>query len=491
MTMESEVLMKDKRGGDVYIGVVGPVRSGKSTLIQRFAEEILLAGLSVEEQKRLKDELPQSAQGKTIMTTEPKFLPEKAAEVSFCGGKGKARVRFVDCVGYPIAGAFGFEEDGNPRMVLSSWSEEPISLEKAAEIGTQKVVKEHSSVALVVTSDGSFTEIPRESYAAGEERAIQELTEQNKPFLLLINTKNPKSKEVISLTETLKEKYSCPVQAENFLSLNKEELSSILEEALLEFPVLQVDVSLPDWIQVLPAEGEIVKNVLSTLRTSSLSVRKLKDCSLLQNAFDSDETLCSSTEIGYMLPEGRVTLSFPAREGVFYRVLSKECGEDVSSAAKLMEYVRLSAEERRELAPIREAYRAAKEGGYGVAAPTEGETELLKPECFKEGSSYGVRFLTRASGYHIVRVDVDGEISPVIGEKDRTDEFYKDVLSRYEENPSSLWQTEFFGKSVKTLVGEELKNKTSSMPVALQKKMRKGITKIVNEGKGNLILFVF
>lgn len=493
MLTENEVFcdMEKRTGGECYIGVVGPVRSGKSTFIKNFMETLVLPDLIGEEKMRLIDALPQSAEGKTVMTTEPKFVPEKAACITVGTTNTKVNVRLIDCVGYPIEGAFGFTEEGAPRLINTPWSDRAMPFEQAAQLGTEKVIKEHSTIGILVTSDGSFTDLPRESYVSAEERTVRELKALGKPFVILLNCKEPSSSSAQALIEELREKYGVTALAVNCLTIGKEDFMRILSEVLFEFPVKRIDFAFPDWMQVLPADGAIVSSVLSTLKRTAGEVRKMRDCFRFENVFADSEYLKGEISCQIDMGEGSAVITLSEREGVFYTVLGRECGEDLSSDKKLMRYVRALSESKREYDKIRSAFAEAKANGYGVAAPDLDAIALERPSVLKEGGGYGVRFRAAAPSYHIVRVDVNGEVSPMAGNKEQSEEFISGLIADFDESPEKLWEKEFFGKSLKEILGENLSSKISSMPPLAQKKIMRSLTRMVNDGKSNLLCFVF
>ncbi len=478
----------NRTGGDIYIGVVGPVRTGKSTFIKRFMELMVLPSAEENVRAVMTDELPQSAAGKTVMTTEPKFVPAKAAKISVSKG-AEASVRLVDCVGFAVDGANGFEEDGAPRLVKTPWQDAPMPFEQAAALGTEKVIKEHSTIGVMVTTDGSVTDIPRGGYVAAEERAVRELQAQGKPFVIVLNCQNPDGQT--ELKNALEEKYQAPVVALNAETMGETEITQVLQKALFEFPVLRIDVKIPKWLQALPESNPSVAALLEAVKNSVSNVTRMRDCLVLEKLFNEDADYCNPEEIRMDLGKGSAEITVGVKENLFYRVLSDVCGEAVSDDLALMQYLQSVSSVKKDFDKVKDALHDAEEYGYGIVYPSEAEYALEKPELVKKGAGYGVQFKAKASGYHIVKVNVTGCISPIIGTKQQSEDFVADTLSAYEEGQEQVWETNIFGKSLRALVGDELAGKSNAMPVELRRKMRRTITRIVNEGKNNVFCILF
>ncbi len=477
-----------RTGGDIYVGVVGPVRTGKSTFIKRVMETLVLPSAPQSERAVMLDELPQSAAGKTVMTTEPKFVPAKAAKISV--GKGaEASVRLVDCVGFVVEGANGFEEEGAPRLVRTPWQAEPIPFAEAAAIGTQKVIKEHSTIGVLVTTDGSVTELPRAAYEAAEERTARELKTLGKPFVVVLNCKEPA--KATKLQAALEKKYEAAVVAVNVESMGEEEIKAILGKALFEFPVLRIDVKIPKWLQSLPAEHPRVASLLSTVKAAVGGVEKMKDCFALERLFPEEGAFCNPQELSIDLGRGRVEVVIEANPALFYQVLSEECGEEFFDELSLLRYLVALSTAKRTFDKVKDALGEANETGYGIVYPDEEDYALEKPRLVKKSAGYGVQFNASAVGYHIVKVELHGQVSPIIGTKQQSDDFIENTLKAYEQGQGSVWQTNIFGKSLKELVLEELAGKADGMSVELRRKIRRAVSRIVNNGKNNLICLVF
>lgn len=477
-----------RTGGDIYIGVVGPVRTGKSTFIKRFMEKIVIPSANEGERAVMTDELPQSGSGKTVMTTEPKFVPAKSAKITVSKG-AEASVRLVDCVGYPVEGASGFEENGVPRLIKTPWQEEEMTFEQSATIGTEKVIKDHSTIGILVTTDGSIAEIPRENYESAEERAVRELKALEKPFVILLNCKTPSGKT--TLAKSLEEKYGVPVIPLNVEKMNEQEILEILKKALFEFPVARIEVKIPKWLQSFPDDNRTVNELLSAVKSASEKIVKMRDCSVLETLFPDDADFCNPDEIRMDLGKGKAEIFIGAKENLFYRVLGETCGEPLPDDLALMQYLQSVSGVKKEYDKVKNAFKDAQESGYGIVYPDGEDYALEKPELLKKGSGYGVQFKARASGYHIVRVDATGQVCPIIGTKAQSEEFLSDTLQAYEEGQDEVWETNIFGRSLRSLVENELSGKNNAMPIELRKKLRRTMTKIVNDGKNNFICFLF
>ena len=478
----------NRTGGDIYVGVVGPVRTGKSTFIKRFMETLVIPLAAESERAVMTTELPQSAAGKTVMTTEPKFVPAKAAKISVAKG-AEAAVRLVDCVGFAVEGVSGFEEEGNPRLVKTPWQEESMPFEQAAEIGTQKVIREHSTIGVLVTTDGSITEIPRSAYLEGEERAVSELKAIGKPFVIVLNCKKPEKQS--ALKNSLEEKYGASVVAVNVETMTETDIQEILQKALFEFPVTSIDVRIPAWLQSFDEDNATVASLLTSLKKVAPTLVKMRDCFALESLFDEDADFINPVALKMELGRGRVEMNVEVKEDLFYRMLSEECGETLANELQVMQYVRSLAGVKRGYDKIKDAFAEAEKNGYGIVYPTEADYELQKPQLIKKSAGYGVQFKANAASYHIVKVDVSGSVNPIIGTKQQGEDFIDDTLKNYDEGAEKVWETNIFGKSLRSLVEDELAGKTNAMPIELRRKMRRTVTRIVNEGKGNVFCILF
>lgn len=476
----------NRTGGDIYVGVVGPVRTGKSTFIKRFMETLVLPSADANVRAEMTDELPQSAAGKTVMTTEPKFVPAKAARVSLEKGVDVS-VRLVDCVGFAVEGASGFEEDGAPRLVKTPWREDAMPFETAATLGTEKVIREHSTIGVLVTTDGSIADIPRENYVAAEERAVRELKELQKPFVILVNCRAPETQG--DLLRTLEMKYDAPMVALNVENMGETEILEVLRKALFEFPVTRIDVKMPKWLQSLSEEENTVSELLGTIKTASEKIIKMRDCFLLESLFEETSGFVNPTEIRMDLGKGSVEIFIDAKKALFLETLGRLCGEKIEDDLALLRYASGLAETKRAYGKVKNALSEAAESGYGIVFPTEEDYELQKPKLVKKGGGYAVDFKANAASYHVVKIDVTGSVDPIIGTEQQGEEFMKETLKSYEEG--DVWETNIFGKSLRVLMSEELATKNKAVPVELRKKLRRTLSRIVNDGKGNLICILF
>ncbi|MBQ4345868.1 MAG: stage IV sporulation protein A [Oscillospiraceae bacterium] len=479
-----------RTGGNIYIGVVGPVRTGKSTLIKRFMETLVIPNIQAEaKRERAIDELPQSAGGKTIMTTEPKFVPEEAVQVSL-SEETVCAVRLIDCVGYIVPASLGYLEDEAPRMVKTPWFDEAVPFNMAAELGTRKVIAEHSTVGLVVTTDGSVTDIPREEYAAAEERVISELQALGKPFAVLLNCVRPESASAQALAKSLEEQYHAPVMAVNCLELDEETIRRMLSALLEMFPLRQVNVETAGWLPALE-QGHWLKTAvfdrvrqaaadLVLMRDAANMVHRLQDCEYLQ------EAVISRKDPGVGCVDLRLTLD-PA---LFYRILGEETGLEIHSESELFPVLLELSRMRKEYEKIRPALEEAKATGYGIIMPEADELTLEEPEMIKQGGRYGVRLRASAPSMHIMRAGIQTTVSPIVGSERQSEELVMYLLREFEENPAKIWDSNIFGKSLHELVNEGLRNKLYKMPPEARMKLQETLERVINEGCSGLICFI-
>ena len=430
------------------------------------------------------DELPQSGGGKTVTTTEPKFVPSESAVVKTASGT-KARVRLIDCVGYMVNGAVGHEEEGKPRMVKTPWSEQPVPFEEAAEIGTRKVICDHSTVAVVVTCDGSFTDIPRESYEKAEERVIKELKQIGKPFITVLNTVNPDSEESKALEEKLNKKYDCGVICKNLQNLTEEDIGEILSGVLMQFPVQTVSVVLPDWMRTLSADNGAIAPLLTALREVLPKIKRMKDCHLIESAIEKlNYVLAISCEIDS--GEGRVKIAVTPKEDLYYLQLSLLTGEQIEGEYSLMRFVQGASRAKKQYEKIKGALAEAEQTGYGIVSPCEDEISLAEPEMVKSGNSYGVKIKATAPSLHIVRVQIGAEVNSVVGKERQCNDYVQMLKRQYEENPQGIMQVDLFGRPIYSFVSEEIFDKAGGMKSAFREKICRTVEKIVNEKKNAL-----
>ena len=477
-----------RTGGDIYVGVVGPVRTGKSTFITKFMDNVVLNNLADNADKqRMIDELPQSGNGKLIMTTQPKFVPNKAVKVNF-SDELSANVRLVDCVGYFVPGAEGnLTSDGNMRMVKTPWKEEEMPLEQAAEIGTKKVIEEHSTIAVLVTTDGSFTDINRLAYVAAEERVARELTNAKKPFVILLNTSKPNDEQTQKLVNSLEEKYDAPAIALNIEKMNTQDFNNVLERVLYEFPVRKINVDMQKWVRALPETDELLQDVFSTLQANTEQVVKMKDYSIVTDLFADDARFNGFVLDKIDLANGTLTYKLDVNNNEFYNLLSRQCGVEIVDDFYLMSYMKHLTHAKQEYDKIKTALEQVKETGYGIVNPTMEELTLEEPEIVTKGGSSGVKLKASAPSLHIMRVDVETEVCPALGNIEQSHAFAEYMLGEFENNPQNIWNTNMFGKPLSSLVKEGIDAKVNNVPEEAQVKMRKTLTKIVNERKGGII----
>ncbi len=480
-----------KRGnGSIYLGVVGSVRTGKSTFIKRFIENLVVPNITDEyEKKHCLDEIPQSAQGKTIMTTEPKFVPSNGANIQV--DEFTTNIKLVDCVGFVIPGATGYEdEDGNPRMVKTPWFEEAIPFVEAASVGTQKVIRDHATIGIVVTTDASFGEIPRSSYVEAENKVINELKEIGKPFIVLLNSVHPTNTETVRLAQELEESYEVPVMPISAEKMNEVEIMEILRKALYEFPVIDIKVNIPDWIDALPKTHPIKQHYLDKIKESVISVEKVKDIDFILEHFQDSEYIAKSYISELDAASGTVTIKLEAADSLYDEVLKNIMGEEATSKAGLIKIFANYKESKEEMDAIKSALKVARSSGYGIVYPTIKDMKLETPEIVKQGSRYGVKLKATASSVHLMKVEVQSTFEPIIGSEAQSKELINYLMKDYEKDPNSIWQSEIFGRSLEAIVQEGIQAKLSMMPEATRYKLSQTVTKIVNKGANNLIAIV-
>ena len=476
-----------RTGGDILIGVVGPVRTGKSTFIKRFMEQLVLPAMGPEAARlRARDELPQSAAGRTIMTTEPKFIPEAAVPLALEGG-GECRVRLIDCVGYMVEGAMGHEEDDKPRMVKSPWFEEEIPFDLAAETGTRKVITDHSTIGIVVTTDGSISEIPRESYLPAEQRVVQELEALGKPFVILLNSTNPDAPETRALAAELEQSYGRGVLAVSCLDLDAAALNTILQKVLYEFPVRELDFALPRWVTMLDKGHWLQTEVYSAAMAFSEQVTRMKDLSASGGAALACDAVQQTALSGMNLSDGIVRVTVILKPEVFYQVLSEQTGLEIGDEAGLMPCILSLAKASREYEKIRSALEQVEATGYGIVMPTIDELSLEQPEIVQQGGRYGVRLEASAPSIQMMKATIHTEISPIVGTEKQSEDLVQSLLQDFESDPVKLWESNIFGKSLHELVNDGLQNKLLHMPQEARTKMQETLEQVINEGCTGLI----
>ena len=480
----------ERTGGDIYIGVVGPVRTGKSTFIKRFMEALVLPNIAEGySRERARDEMPQSAAGKTVMTTEPKFIPDEAVPINI-DSCSTFRVKMVDCVGYIVPEALGTIEDGQPRMVRTPWRSEPMPFVEAAEMGTHKVISEHSTIGMLVTTDGSIGDISRPSYVEAEERIVNELKALGKPFAVILNSARPQSDEAISLAYELEAKYEVPVALVSCIDLDAEDIRHILELVLHEFPVCEVRVSLPEWTTALDDNHKIKVSLLNDIKECAAKINKTGD---IQNAFStlSDNEYIKSATINEIdLGTGCASISVTMKDGLYYDVISELTGFDIGGEEELISLLKSLAEMKERYDRIESALDEAEERGYGSVMPDVRELHLADPEIVKQAGGYGVRLRASAQSIHMIRANIETEINPIVGTEQQSEDLVKYMLKEFEEDPQRIWSSNMFGKSLYELVNEGLHSKLEHMPEASRTKLSETLERIINEGSGGLICII-
>lgn len=479
----------ERTGGDLYLGVVGAVRTGKSTFIKKTIETLVVPYIEDEyERKRALDEIPQSSQGKTIMTTEPKFVPSNAAQIQI--DEFKTNIRLVDCVGYVINEAKGYEDENGPRMVKCPWYDEEIPFVEAAEIGTEKVIRDHSSIGIVITTDGSFGEISRNSYIEAEERVVNELKEIGKPFIVVLNSSHPMLPETERLAETLQESYGVPVLPISVENMGERDIYSILREALYEFPVLEVKINMPEWIACLSPSNWLKKHYIEKIRESVCEIDKLRDIETIADHFGNSDYIEKAYLSEVDTSTGIVTITLQAPNQLYNQVLKEIIGIDISNKAELLQLFQDYNEAKQEYDQIKGALKMVKQTGYGIASPTLLDMKLDTPEIIKQGSRYGVKLKAVAPSIHMIRVDVESTFEPIIGSEIQSKELIDYLMKDYDTNPGNIWKSEIFGRSLDVIVKEGIQAKLSLMPENVRFKLSQTLTKLVNKGSGNLFAIV-
>ena len=491
--MEDNLLYQDiakRTDGDIYVGVVGPVRTGKSTFIKRFMDLLVIPNIDNEYKKeRAKDELPQSAGGRTIMTTEPKFVPNEAVGITI-GENIKLNVRLVDCVGYLVSNAIGYLENDIPRMVKTPWQNAEIPFEEAAEIGTKKVITEHSTIGILVTTDGSITDIPRADYVNAEQRVAEELKELNKPFVIVLNSSHPEAEDTKNLAEKMQEEYDTLVIPADCENLDLAHINEIFGKVLYEFPIEHININFPKWVQSLPDTHWLKKELYDEIKNAFKDVRILKQIdngiSKLQKTDIIDKTVIDDIQLG----SGGINITINLLEDLFYKVLTEISGVDISDEGELFSTMISFANVKKTYDKIAYALQEVRVKGYGIVSPSIDELILEEPEMVKQGSRYGVKLKAKAPSIHMIRADIETEVSPIVGSEKQSEELVESLLSEFENEPKKIWESNIFGKSLHELVNEGLQNKLAHMPEDAQGKLRETLERIVNEGSGGLICII-
>lgn len=476
-----------RTGGDIYVGVVGPVRTGKSTFISKFMQSSVLSNITNDyEKQRTIDEMPQAGAGKTIMTMQPKFVPSEAVEVDF-GGDVSAKVRLVDCVGYLVDGVNGFMDEGLPRMVKTLWSDKEIPFEEAAEIGTRKVISEHSTIAVLVTTDGTIADIPRENYVKAEERVVEELKANGKPFVIVLNSKTPNSIVCTELADALKEKYNTPVIALDVSKITSVEIAELIKTILMEFPVAGIHFNLPKWVMALPYQDELIQKVMGEIKNATQDVQKMSDYKSVFALTENLQEIKSVVLEKLNMSNGMIELGLEADDSLYYSMISRECGVEIADDFALMKHLKDLVEAKREYDKIKTALDMVKETGYGIVNPTAKDLILEEPEIVTKNGNSSIKLKATAPSLHIVRVDVSSEICPAVGNADQGGSLATFMLNEFENNKQEIWNKNMFGKPMSDLVKDSIDSKLLGLPDEVKVKMRKTLGKITNERKGGII----
>lgn len=477
-----------RTGGDIYIGVVGPVRTGKSTFIKRFMESLVIPNIEDGyERDRARDEMPQSAAGKTVMTTEPKFIPDEGVGIKLSDGTAELRVKMIDCVGYIVPEALGLIENDKPRMVRTPWREEPMPFVEAAEMGTHKVISEHSTIGMLITTDGSIGEISRKSYEEAEERVVNELKALGKPFAMILNSADPSSEEAAALAYELEEKYGVPIALVSCMDLNAEDIRHILELVLGEFPIAQVAFDAPEWVRALDEGHPIRASIAKDIRECAARATKMGNVREAFAGLADNEYIKSASVESMDMGSGRVKIALTPADGLYYRVISELTGFDIGGERELIGLLRSLSEKKAEYERAAEALAEAEEKGYGIIMPDVSSLTLEQPEIIKQAGGYGVRLRASARSIHMIRANIETEINPIVGTEQQSEELVKYLLREFEEDPGRIWESNIFGKSLYELVGEGLHAKLDHMPEDARAKLANTLERIINEGASGLV----
>ena len=491
--MEDRKIYEDialRTEGDIYIGVVGPVRTGKSTFIKRFMETMVIPNIeNVYRRERARDELPQSGSGRTIMTAEPKFVPEEAVTVSMEGG-GAFQVRLIDCVGYMVTGAVGQLEGEEERMVTTPWFDHEIPMSEAAEIGTRKVVSEHSTIAIVVTTDGSIADIPRENYLEAEERVISELKELGKPFLVVLNSAYPSSDRARAIRSDIAQRHQVTCVACNCLELGEADIHDLLKQVLYEFPLKELDLFLPPWVDALPQEHPIKAALYEAIREGADRLRRIRDVDGAVGSMRECEQVSEARVTAIDLGTGLASAVLELPRSLFYETLSQQSGFQIGDDGDLMALLTQLAQVKAKYDKVADALKEVEETGYGIVVPSIDSLVLEEPEIVKQGGRYGVRLKASAPSIHMIRADIETEVSPIVGSEKQSEEMIHYLLQEFEGDTAKIWQSNIFGKSFHELVGEDLNAKVKRMPEDAREKLRETLQRIINEGSGGLICII-
>lgn len=479
-----------RTGGNIYVGVVGPVRTGKSTFIKRFTESLVLPNMADENlRERTRDEMPQSAQGRTVMTTEPKFIPDEPATITV-GANASMNVKMIDCVGYIVPEVMGLVEEGEPRMVNTPWSDDPIPFKEAAELGTRKVIREHATIGMVVTCDGTVTDIPRENYVDAEERVISELKSINKPFAIILNSAEPQSDRAIKLALELEKKYDAPVALVNCLELDREDINGILEMTLCEFPIREIKVDMPDWTRALDRDHEIRRSVRDYVYSKAKNASRISEIKTMFDDADVCPCIKNISVVTTNLATGESLINVELEDELYFKTISEMTGLEIDGEAKMLQTVKELSDVKKKYDRIAAALEMAEEKGYGIVMPDVSDLKLEEPEIIKQSGGYGVKLRASAPSIHMIKTGIETEISPVVGTEQQSQDLVKYLLSEFDEDPKKIWESNMFGKTLYELVNDGLHAKLENMPDDAREKMSETLGRIINEGSGGLICII-
>jgi len=479
-----------RTGGDIYIGVVGPVRSGKSTFIKRFMEELVLPGIDDGyARERAKDELPQSAGGRTVMTTEPKFIPDTAVNITLDEGE-KMRVKMIDCVGYVIPEALGTVEEGKPRMVRTPWHADPMPFIQAAELGTKRVINEHSTIGMLITTDGTIGDIPRESYVEAEERVARELKAIGKPFAIVLNSADPTSEKSIALGEELEDRYGAPVALVNCMELDTDDIKGILELILCEFPISEIEIGLPRWLSAIDSTHPLKRSIMESICECAAEVNKIGEVKGAFSALKDNGYIHRYTFDGIDYGCGRARINIACSDELYYKTVSELTGFEIGSEEQIVSLLCEYADKKSELERVYSAFADAQEKGYGIVMPDRNALRLEEPEIVKQASGYGVKLRASAQSIHMIRANIETEISPTVGSEAQSEDLVRYLLEEFEEDPSKIWESNMFGKTLYELMNEGLNTKLEHIPEESRNKLSETLERIINEGAGGLICII-
>lgn len=479
-----------RTGGNFYIGVVGPVRTGKSTFIKKFMEELVLPNISGDYNKdRARDELPQSAGGKTVMTTEPKFIPDEAVEITV-GDGAKLKVKMIDCVGYIVPDALGQIEDGVPRMVRTPWSDSPMPFAEAAEMGTRKVICEHSTIGMLVTTDGSIGDIPRASYVEAEERVAKEIQQMGKPFAVILNSSEPESASAIELAYELEEKYGAPVALVSCLELDAEDIRHILELVLMEFPIREIKIKLPSWTAALDKSHWLKKSIINSLSECAVKISKIGEMKGAFSLMSGTEYIVESRISSIDMSNGNCTLELILTDDLYYRVIGELTGLEITGEEELLRKLKELSAIKKEYDKFAAAIDEVNDRGYGIVMPDVDDLTLEEPQIVKQAGGYGIKLRASAPSIHMIKAGIETEINPIVGTEQQSEEIVRYMMKEFEEDPKKIWESNLFGKSLYELVNEGLHSKLEHMPDDARKKLSETLARIINEGSGGLICII-